>query len=151
MEFNEVIDKRRTSREWTDREVDFEGDQKNPRGRNEGSSWDHHRSWQFIVLHEREDKERAFTYARRLPSVMWTATAPMCIRIWRRRCMPTPCHGIYTMLVGCPYVIVPLFKCSRLNAEWVSKLNPLTTAWCVAENIMLAVINEGLGYSCASR
>ena len=23
----------------------------------------------------------------------------------------------------------------------------LTTAWCVAENIMLAVINEGLGYS----
>lgn len=35
----------------------------------------------------------------------------------------------------------------RLNAEWVSKLNPLSTAWCVAENIMLAVINEGLGYS----
>lgn len=53
----------------------------------------------------------------------------------------------YTMLVDCPYVIVPLFRCSRLNAEWVSKLNPLTTAWCVAENIMLAVINEGLGYS----
>ena len=51
------------------------------------------------------------------------------------------------MLVDCPYVIVPLFKCSRLNGEWVSKLNPLTTAWCVAENIMLAVINEGLGYS----
>ena len=51
------------------------------------------------------------------------------------------------MLVDCPYVIVPLFKCARLNAEWVSKLDPLTTAWCVAENIMLAVINEGLGYS----
>ena len=53
----------------------------------------------------------------------------------------------YTMLVDCPYVIVPLFKCAKLNAEWVSKLNPLTTAWCVAENIMLAVVNEGLGYS----
>ena len=53
----------------------------------------------------------------------------------------------FTMLVDCPYVIVPLFRCARLNAEWVSKLNPLTTAWCVAENIMLAVINEGLGYS----
>lgn len=38
-------------------------------------------------------------------------------------------------------------RCARLNAEWVSKLNPLTTAWCVAENIMLAAINEGLGYS----
>ena len=53
----------------------------------------------------------------------------------------------YTMLADCPYVIVPLFKCSRLNGEWVSKLNPLSTAWCVAENMMLAVINEGLGYS----
>ena len=53
----------------------------------------------------------------------------------------------YTMLIDCPYVIVPLFKCSKLNAEWVSKLNPLTTAWRVAENMMLAVINEGPGYS----
>ena len=53
----------------------------------------------------------------------------------------------YTMLTECPYVIVPLFQCKKLNAEWVSKLNPLTTAWCVAENIMLAAINEGLGYS----
>lgn len=34
----------------------------------------------------------------------------------------------YTMLVDCPYVIVPLFKCNKLNGEWVSKLNPLTTA-----------------------
>ena len=51
------------------------------------------------------------------------------------------------MLIDCPYVIIPLFKCRKLNAEWVSKLNPLSTAWCVAENMMLAVINEGLGYS----
>ena len=27
-------------------------------------SWDHYRNWQFIVLHEREDKERAFAYAK---------------------------------------------------------------------------------------
>lgn len=51
------------------------------------------------------------------------------------------------MLVECPYVIVSLFKCTRLNAGWVSKLNPLTTAWCVAENIMISAVNEGLGYS----
>ncbi|MCM1045466.1 MAG: DUF1848 domain-containing protein [Candidatus Gastranaerophilales bacterium] len=31
----------------------------------------------------------------------------------------------YTMLVDCPYVIVPLFKCNKLNGEWVSRLNPL--------------------------
>lgn len=27
------------------------------------------------------------------------------------------------------------------------QINPLATAWCVAENMMLAIINEGLGYS----
>ena len=27
-------------------------------------SWDHYRNWQFIVLHERADKERTFAYAK---------------------------------------------------------------------------------------
>lgn len=29
----------------------------------------------------------------------------------------------YTMLAECPYVIVPLFKCSRLNGEWRIYMN----------------------------
>ena len=84
---------------------------------------------------------------KQLPSVMCTATAFIAVPIWRREMYAHAMPRQYTMLVDCPYVIVPLFKCARLNAEWVSKLNPLSTAWCVAENIMLAVINEGLGYS----
>ena len=147
MEFNEVINKRKTSREWADKEVDFEAIKRILEAGMKAPSWDHYRSWQFIVLHERADKERAFAYAKavakRYVDSNRTYTRPNLAQKMYAYAMPRQ----YTMLVDCPYVIVPLFKCSRLNAEWVSKLNPLTTAWCVAENIMLAVTNEGLGYS----
>ena len=51
MEFNEVIDKRRTSREWTDRDVDFEVIKRIIGAGMKAPSWDHYRNWQFIVLH----------------------------------------------------------------------------------------------------
>ena len=110
-------------------------------------SWDHYRNWQFIVLHTKEEKENAFSYAKfiadRFDLSRYEGRKLNLAQEMYAYAMPRQ----YTMLVDCPYVIVPLFKCAKLNGEWVSKLNPLTTAWCVSENIMLAVINEGLGYS----
>lgn len=147
MEFNEVINKRKTSREFTNQEVDFEAIKRILEAGMKAPTWDHYRNWQFIVLHTKEEKENAFAYAKYIQNKFDTS------RYENRKlnlaqemylyAMPRQ----YTMLVDCPYVIVPLFKCNKLNAEWVSKLNPLTTAWCVAENIMLATISEGLGYS----
>ena len=55
----------------------------------------------------------------------------------------------YTMLKEAPYVIIPVFKCKELSNEYVSKLNPLSTIWCVIENIFLASTAEGL--SCSMR
>jgi hypothetical protein len=46
------------------------------------------------------------------------------------------------MLADCPYVIVPLFKCARLNAEWVSKLNPLNKE----HNIVLEKLGVANGW-----
>lgn len=110
-------------------------------------SWDHYRNWQFIILHTKEEKENAFGYAKqvvkRFDSGRYENRKLNLAQEMYAYAMPLQ----YTMLTECPYVVVPLFKCNKLNAEWVSKLNPLTTAWCVAENIMLAVTNEGLGYS----
>ena len=53
MEFNEVICKRRTSREWTDREVDFAAVKRAIAAGMKAPSWDHYCNWQFIVLHLR--------------------------------------------------------------------------------------------------
>ena len=60
MDFNEVIDRRKTSREWTDREVAYDTIKKILEAGMKAPSWDHYRNWQFIVLHERADKERTF-------------------------------------------------------------------------------------------
>ena len=64
MEFREVIDKRKTSREWTNQEVEFEAIKRIIEAGMKAPSWDHYRNWQFIVLHTKEEKERAFAYAK---------------------------------------------------------------------------------------
>ena len=53
----------------------------------------------------------------------------------------------FTMLKNAPYVIIPVFRCKELNGEYVSKLNPFSTIWCVIENIFLAAAAEGLACS----
>lgn len=147
MEFNEVIDKRVTSREWEDKEVAFEVIKRIIGAGMKAPSWDHYRNWQFIVLHTKEEKENAFAYVKSLVDKFdlykYKNRRLNISQEMYAYAMPRQ----YTMLTECPYVIVPLFECNKLNAESVSKLNPLSTAWCVAENIMLATINEGLGYS----
>ena len=147
MEFNEVINKRRTSREWSDKEVDFDAVKRIIGAGMKAPSWDHYRSWQFIVLHTQEEKEQAFRYAKSIAEKFVIGKYQNRKLNLAQEMYAYAMPRQYTMLVDCPYVIVPLFQCSRLNAQWVSKLNPLTTAWCVAENMMLAAINEGLGYS----
>lgn len=147
MEFSEVIDKRKTSREWTDKEVDFEAIKRIVGAGMKAPSWDHYRNWQFIVLHTKEEKENAFTYAKQVVNKFNIGRYENKKLNWAQEMYAYAMPRQYTMLTECPYVIIPLFKCSKLNAEWVSKLNPLTTVWCVVENIMLAAINEELGYS----
>lgn len=147
MEFYEVIRRRRTSREWTDQDVDFAIIKRILAAGMKAPSWNHYRAWQFIVLHTREEKERAFQYAKSIAERFDLAKYENRDLNLAQKMYAYAMPRQYTMLVDCPYVIVPLFRCARLNAQWVSKLNPLTTAWCVAEQILLAVINEGLGYS----
>ena len=64
MEFYEVIDQRKTSREWTDQEVDFEAIKRILVAGMKAPSWDHYRNWQFIVLHERRTRSGLFPAQR---------------------------------------------------------------------------------------
>ena len=61
MEFNEVINKRKTSREWTDRAVEYDTIKRIIEAGMKAPSWDYCRNWQFIVLHTREEKEHVFS------------------------------------------------------------------------------------------
>ena len=81
MEFYEAINKRRTTREFLDKEVGFEIIKRILEAGNKAPTWNHNRNWQFIVLRTEEEKEYAFDYAKKPP----TNSMPNDISICRAR------------------------------------------------------------------
>ena len=151
MELYETINQRRTVREFLDKEDDFEAIMRILEAGNKAPTWNHNRNWSYIVLRTDEEKEYAFDYAKKMAEKFDAD---------RYLNMPRPypvtlaqkMYGYavprqFTMLKNAPYVIIPVFKCKELNGEYVSKLNPFSTIWCVIENIFLAATAEGLGCS----
>ena len=66
MELYEAIEKRRTTRQFLDKEVDFEAIKRILKAGTKAPTWDHNRRWEFIVLRTDEEKEYAFDYAKKL-------------------------------------------------------------------------------------
>ena len=153
MDLYEAIYKRKTTREFLDTEIDFEVIKRILEAGNKAPTWDHNRNWQFIVLRTDEEKEYAFSEAKAIADKFnaeryLNMPRPYPITLGQKMygyAMPKQ----YTMLKDAPYVIIPLFKSKELNGEYVSKLNPFATIWCVIENIFLAATAEGL--SCSMR
>lgn len=153
MELYEAIDKRKTTREFLDTEVEYEVIKRILEAGNKAPTWDHNRNWQFIVLRTDEEKEYAFSEAKAVADKFdadryLNMPRPYQITLGQKMygyAMPKQ----YTMLKEAPYVIIPLFKSKELNGEYVSKRNPFATIWCVIENIFLAATAEGL--SCSMR
>ena len=153
MEFYEAINKRRTTREFLKREVDFDIIKRILEAGNKAPTWNHHRNWQYIILRTDEEKEYAFAEAKKIADKF---DAERYLNMPRPYPI-TPGQKMYgyampkqfTMLKDAPYVIIPLFKSKQLNGEYVSELNPFATIWCAIENIFLAATAEGL--SCSMR
>lgn len=151
MEFYEAISKRRTVREFLDKEVDFEIIKQILEAGNKAPTWNHNRNWSYIILRTDEEKEYAFEYAKKIADKFdadkyLNAPRPYPTTLAQKMygyAMPRQ----FTMLKSAPYVVIPVFKCKELNGQYVSKLNPFSTIWCVIENIFLAATAEGLGCS----
>lgn len=153
MELYEAIGRRRTTREFLNKDVDFEVIKRILQAGNKAPTWDHNRNWQYIVLRTDEEKNFAFEYAKSIADKFdaekyLNMPRPYQITLGQKMygyAMPKQ----YTMLKEAPYVIIPLFRSKELNGEYVSKLNPFATVWCVIENIFLAATADGL--SCSMR
>lgn len=97
-----------------------------------------------------EEKDNAFAYAKKVADKFdadryLNMPRPYPITLGQKMygyAMPKQ----YTMLKNAPYVVIPVFKSKELNGEYVSKLNPFATIWCVIENIFLAAIAEWLAF-----
>lgn len=151
MELYEAIYKRRTVREFLDKEVDFEAIRRILEAGNAAPTWNHNRTWSYIVLRTDEEKEYAFEHAKKIADKFdaekylniprpypTTLTQKMYAYAMPRQ---------YTMLKSAPYVVIPVFRSKGLDGEYVSNLNPFSTIWCVIENIFLAATAEGLACS----
>lgn len=153
MELYEAIEKRKTTREFLKKDVDIDVIKRILQAGNKAPTWDHNRNWHFIVLRTDEEKDNAFAYAKKVADKFdadryLNMPRPYPITLGQKMygyAMPKQ----YTMLKDAPYVIIPVFKSKELNGEYVSKLNPFATIWCVIENIVLAATAEGL--SCSMR
>lgn len=65
MEFYEAVEKRRTVREFWDKEIDFAVIKKILEAGNKAPTWHHNRNWSFIILKTDEEKEYVFEYAKK--------------------------------------------------------------------------------------
>ena len=151
MELYEAIYKRRTVRKFLEKEVDFDAVKRILEAGNRAPTWNHNRNWSYIVLRAEEEKAYAFEHAKKIAEKFdaekyLNAPRPYPTTLAQKMyayAMPRQ----YTMLKDAPYVIIPVFKSKELNGEYVSKLNPFSTIWCVIENIFLAATAEGMACS----
>ena len=60
MEFYDAVNKRRTTRRFLQKEVDFEAVKRILEAGNKAPTWDHNRNWQYVILRTDEEKEYAF-------------------------------------------------------------------------------------------
>ena len=151
MELYEAIYKRRTVRKFLEKEVDFDAVKRILEAGNRAPTWNHNRNWSYIVLRTEEEKAYAFEHAKKIAEKFdaekyLNAPRPYPTTLAQKMyayAMPRQ----YTMLKDAPYVMIPVFKSKELNGEYVSKLNPFSTIWCVIENIFLAATAEGMACS----
>ena len=148
MDFYETVKARKTIRDWSGREVPEDAIKRMIEAGLAAPSNNHLRSWEFILLHTREEKDRALQFVRR-----WTeahrdipnpgATAPA------QEMYTYAIPRQYSMLNDAPYVIIPLFKAAPglFQSTSVSGLNTFASIWCVIENMFLAAAAEGLACS----
>ena len=131
MELYEAIYKRRIVRDFKNEIVPDETLKRIINAGIQAPTHDHLRNWEFVILKEKEDKERALQFIKR-------GVEPQ-LEILKQ----------YSMLMNASHIILPFFKSNSgvLKPSCVSSLNPITSIWCVIENMFLAATAEGLACS----
>ena len=148
MEFYEVLNSRRTVREWSDEAVGEDVLERILDAGLKAPSNNHMRQWEFIVLHTDEEKECALQYVKERAAVQ-AANLHLPENTPEQKMYAYALPRQYSMLRDAPYVIIPLFRANEalFKATAVNGLNPFASVWCVIENLFLAASAEGLACS----
>ena len=150
MDLYEAIYNRRIVRDFKDKSVPEEILNKIINAGLQAPTHDHLRNWEFVILKEKEDKERALQFVRQgIEPTLEILKQTLVSGTPQQKMYVVAMPRQYSMLINASYVILPFFKSNSgvMNPTSVSSLNPLSSIWCVIENIFLAATAEGLACS----
>ena len=149
MEFYEAIRMRRTVRSWSDKPISESTLKRILNAGFQAPSHNHLRNWEFIVIKDIEEKERALQGVK-----AWASIQDENRMVSQNACPAQQMFAYamprqYTMLKDASYLVIPVFKAdsSLFCAKSVAHMNSFASIWCVIENIFLAAAAEGAGCS----
>lgn len=151
MEFKEVIEKRRTTRQFLDKEVPPDALRRILAAGFAAPTWNHKRNWHYIVLGKEADKTSVFAFAKKTADKFdaeryLTYPRPYPVTLGQKMYA----HALprqFSMLAEAPVVVIPVYRAREVGGGSFSALNPFATVWCAIENIFLAATAEGLACS----
>ena len=151
MEFHDAIDKRRTVREFLDKEVSPDALKRILAAGFAAPTWNHKRNWHYIVLGKEADRESIFAFAKKTADKFdaeryLTYPRPYPVTLGQKMYA----HALprqFSMLAEAPVVVIPVYRAREVGGGSFSALNPFATIWCAVENIFLAATAEGLACS----
>lgn len=155
MEFYEVIEKRRTVRDFSNKEVSAEVLKKILVAGMKAPTNDHLRNIEFVVIRDRDaiaNVIRNIAENTKKIQMEWLNTSKDTLNPSKKDMFYDALPKQQKMLIESGCLIIPFFKqseCELLQPKNQSSLNYFASAWLTIENILLAATAEGL--ACAFR
>ena len=154
MDFYDVINTRRTVRDFKDEPMDMEIVKKIIASGMKAPTNDHMRDWHFIVI---DDKDVISKLIKKIPKKVSEKRLAFILKTWKlqdecqQKMYSDAIPKQYQMLLNAGCLIIPLFKQKKnlLQPKDLSALNSFASIWCCIENIFLAATAEK--YACALR
>lgn len=150
MEFYEVIEKRRTIRDFENETISSDVIERIIEAGFKAPTNDHMRDWHYVVI---QDKNIVMKLLDIIPKGISDKDMDQLIKDWnlndtlQQECYRNAVPKQYKMLMDASVIVIPLLKQKTdiLNPDNISHLNGFASIWCSIENIFLAATAEGYG------
>ena len=150
MEFYEVINNRKTIREFEDETIPADIIEKIIAAAFKAPTNDHMRDWHYIIVRDRRIVAKLLDI---IPKEISDEDMDMLIKNWnlsdtlQQECYRNAVPKQYRMLFEASAIIIPLLKQKTdiLHPDNISHLNGFASIWCSIENIFLSATAEGYG------
>ena len=150
MEFYEVMNNRKTIREFEDESIPTNIIERIIAAAFKAPTNDHMRDWHYIVVRDRSVVAKLLEI---IPKEISDEDMDLLIKNWnlsdtlQQECYRKAVPKQYKMLFEASAIIVPLLKQKTdiLNPDNISHLNGFASIWCSIENIFLSATAEGYG------